>query len=264
MPKPTPAPEPNAGSLKPYDYGVYHDFVESYLPSGFQGIIDEDPIMRKLNPLMDANDQMLIIMDLTQVKFLYTSRQSAKMVGVDPAANNALEMFKRVHPEDHERFGMGRSKLISLDKDLIVGYAKSALVSTEFRMQRPDEQYSNHLFQCYMFYSTIPYKAVFYMQVNTNIDWFKKKKDSFHYYVGNDISQFRFPDLELLEKGHHLTTREMEILKLISNGLNSSQIATQLFLSLHTVNTHRSNILKKTGKSHIWDVVYELKEEGLL
>ena len=48
----------------PYDYSIYHDFIESYLPSGFLKIGAEDPIMRKLELLMEENDQMLNVMDL--------------------------------------------------------------------------------------------------------------------------------------------------------------------------------------------------------
>ncbi|MFC2028965.1 response regulator [Chloroflexota bacterium] len=42
-----------------------------------------------------------------------------------------------------------------------------------------------------------------------------------------------------------LTKREMEILKLIADGLNNSEIAEQLVISLHTVKGHVSNILSK-------------------
>lgn len=44
-----------------------------------------------------------------------------------------------------------------------------------------------------------------------------------------------------------LTQREMEILKLICEALNSEQIARQLFLSKRTVEWHRTNLLSKTG-----------------
>lgn len=37
-----------------------------------------------------------------------------------------------------------------------------------------------------------------------------------------------------------------------------------LFLSLHTVNTHRRNILEKYKKTHISDVIFELMAQGLL
>ena len=251
-------------SLSPYSYVAFHDFIESYLPSGFEHISEEDPIMKKLNLLMDCNDQMLIAMDLTATKIVYTSRQGSKMLGVDPATNTTLDMLNRVHPDDLERFGRGRAKLLNLDKDLIMAKGGSALLSTNIRMQRPDQEYSNHLFQCYMFYSPRPHESVYYIQVNTNIDWYPMKKQEFHFYVGDDISLFRFPDEELLNLGPHLTCRELEILKLISSGQNSNHIAEKLFISVHTVNTHRSNILRKMDKPHISDVIFDLMNQGLL
>ncbi len=64
--------------------------------------------------------------------------------------------------------------------------------------------------------------------------------------------------------GNIFTDREFEIIRLIHGGLDSEQIAEKLFLSKHTVNTHRKNILGKTGKAHISDLIYDLHERGLL
>ena len=44
-----------------------------------------------------------------------------------------------------------------------------------------------------------------------------------------------------------LTDRELEIFRLIGTGITTSGIADQLFLSTHTVDTHRENIKKKLG-----------------
>lgn len=44
-----------------------------------------------------------------------------------------------------------------------------------------------------------------------------------------------------------LTEREKNILRLIAFGFSSMEIADNLFLSIHTINTHRKNILKKLG-----------------
>ncbi len=43
------------------------------------------------------------------------------------------------------------------------------------------------------------------------------------------------------------SNREIEIVKLISEGLQSKEIASRLNISLHTVHTHRKNILEKSG-----------------
>ena len=114
------------------------------------------------------------------------------------------------------------------------------------------------------FYSPGPFKGVYLLQVVSKVDWFKMKKKKFHHYKGKDMSLFRYPDESLLQIGPPYSAREIEIIKLVESGLSSQEIANQLFLSLHTVNTHRSNILEKSGKPHISDLIYELKTQGVL
>lgn len=42
-----------------------------------------------------------------------------------------------------------------------------------------------------------------------------------------------------------ITPRELKVLQLISNGFSSKQIAAQLFISFHTAETYRKNLLRK-------------------
>lgn len=44
-----------------------------------------------------------------------------------------------------------------------------------------------------------------------------------------------------------LSNREAEILEKLCEGMSSPQIAHTLFISVHTVQTHRKNILRKLG-----------------
>ena len=48
-----------------------------------------------------------------------------------------------------------------------------------------------------------------------------------------------------------LSERESEIIVLIAEGYTNSQIADMLFLSNHTVGTHRKNIMKKCSEDKI-------------
>ena len=42
-----------------------------------------------------------------------------------------------------------------------------------------------------------------------------------------------------------ISDREKDIIRLIADGLSTNEIGEKLFLSAHTVNTHRKNILSK-------------------
>lgn len=59
-----------------------------------------------------------------------------------------------------------------------------------------------------------------------------------------------------------MTDRENEIIVLIAEGYTNDQIADMLFLSKHTVNTHRKNILNKLGvKNTAGIVMYAVKTQ---
>jgi DNA-binding NarL/FixJ family response regulator len=59
-----------------------------------------------------------------------------------------------------------------------------------------------------------------------------------------------------------ISHREMEIIRNIAEGLTNKEIADKLFLSTHTVNTHRKNIMQKLGIGNTAGLVmYALKEK---
>ena len=49
---------------------------------------------------------------------------------------------------------------------------------------------------------------------------------------------------------NNVTERELEVLKLLAQELTSKQIAEKLFISERTVETHRKNLMRKTGASN--------------
>lgn len=59
-----------------------------------------------------------------------------------------------------------------------------------------------------------------------------------------------------------LSAREIEVITLIAEGLTNVEISEKLFLSRHTVNTHRKNIMAKLGvKNTAGIVMYAVKEK---
>lgn len=71
-------------------------------------------------------------------------------------------------------------------------------------------------------------------------------------------------DLKLKDANykHLLTAREMQIAKMVTQGISSENIALQLELSLHTVNSHRKNILRKLNAKNPIDLINYLREIG--
>jgi DNA-binding NarL/FixJ family response regulator len=61
-----------------------------------------------------------------------------------------------------------------------------------------------------------------------------------------------------------ISEREMEVVKLIAQGLNSEDIAKKLFLSEHTVKTHRKNILEKLNLNNTIELINFVHKHKLL
>lgn len=61
-----------------------------------------------------------------------------------------------------------------------------------------------------------------------------------------------------------ISERELEIIKLIAEGYINKEIAEELFISTHTVNTHRKNIMQKLGINNTAGIVLFAVKEGLV
>ena len=72
------------------------------------------------------------------------------------------------------------------------------------------------------------------------------------------------PDNVAAELAHPLTQRELEVLRLIMQGLANKEIARRLFVSPDTVKVHSRNIYGKLGVSSRTQAVAKAQTLGLL
>lgn len=68
-----------------------------------------------------------------------------------------------------------------------------------------------------------------------------------------DINKAEFKSLACAPVA--ITERELEIITLIAEGYTNQEIAEKLFLSTHTINTHRKNIMSKLGVANTAGIV---------
>ena len=61
-----------------------------------------------------------------------------------------------------------------------------------------------------------------------------------------------------------LTSREVEIIRLIAEGHTSQQMADKLFISPRTVETHRANLMKKLIAKNAIELVRKAREMQIL
>ncbi len=69
---------------------------------------------------------------------------------------------------------------------------------------------------------------------------------------------------EVVDSYDLLTSREREILQLIAEGNSNKDMANRLSLSLHTVETHRGNILQKLNLHSIPDLILYAVRKGVI
>lgn len=247
------------------DYSLFYKFFVTYSGGDFKGIGKDDPLMMELDSCMDANNQLFYIADAVLLDVKFISKGVKRMFGIEQNDVSAGFFLTTTHADDLRRHHLARTKLLSRAQEIYIQKSGTCIISANFRGRKPGTtDYADNLYQCFLFYSKIPYESTFLIIVITDISHFENIHKGFHYYIGNDPRVFRFPDKELLSTGSIFSHTEFNIIELIEQGLCTKEIAERLFRSPLTINTHRSNIIKKAGKSTITEVIRELKADGLL
>ena len=72
------------------------------------------------------------------------------------------------------------------------------------------------------------------------------------------------PSARLGGPGGELSDRELEVLRMMALGLTNAEIGQQLYVSVRTVETHRSHIHQKLNVRNRAELVSRAKEAGLL
>lgn len=246
------------------EYSLFFDFFNVFSPDGFLGIDPSHPLMISLDHQMTSNNQVFYIADAVLLDIQFVSKNVKSMFGIDPEEVNLGYFITTTHPEDVRRHHLARAKLFSSAQELYIRKSGSRIISTNVRSIKPDGSIRTLLYQAFFFYSKVPYESVFLFLVITDISGFDHIHKRFHFYFGDDRSLFRYPDNELLMSGSIFSNTEFRIIELIDEGLSSKEIAEKLCRSHYTIDTHRSNILHKSDKAAMSDVIRELKEQGML
>ena len=83
-------------------------------------------------------------------------------------------------------------------------------------------------------------------------------------YICHDVMKMLSEAMRRNDETKMLSEREIDVLLGICRGLSTQEIADKLFISKRTVDTHRANILEKTGSNNTASLVVYAIKHGLV
>jgi DNA-binding CsgD family transcriptional regulator len=78
------------------------------------------------------------------------------------------------------------------------------------------------------------------------------------------MDSLRKPDASTASGTVELTPRERDVLRLLAQEFTTTEIAEKLFISSHTVESHRKNLLAKLGKKNTAGLVAWAAQNGMI
>lgn len=222
-------------------------------------------IHKRLLNIFQVGNYYYYVFNVFQGKFDYVSDGIRIVLEYEPELEYTVtKMVDSIHPDDKIYFLNFEQKSIEFFKTLPFDKIQKYKAQYDYRIKARNNNYVRILQQVV----PIDYDETnFYrtLGIHTDISHIKQEGIPCFSIIGIDgePSYYNIQDSLVFTKSYDLfTKREREILKLIVEGKSSKTIAEELHISLHTVNTHRKNILIKAKCKSPIDLVTKVINEG--
>ncbi len=206
--------------------------------------------------------QCIYIMDWPQYKITY-ARGVEPMLGYDMDEFDMDRALNYIHPDDLKI--VSRIVKGTIKNAIKIGFEGNdnyALVT--YRVQKKDGSYINVLRQSSPWeldsdgnlLSSLSFMIdISFISNNDKVEW-----DIF----ANGLDNVAFKRNIYKEFIDFFTKRELEIIKCIAKHCTNNEIAKELFISEHTVKTHRKKILKKTNCHNRKELLDFCEKNGII
>jgi DNA-binding CsgD family transcriptional regulator len=220
---------------------------------------------KRLLNIFQVGNYYYYVFNVFQGTFDYVSEGIRIVLEYEPELEyTVIKMVDCIHPDDKTYFLNFEQKSIEFFKNLPFDKIQKYKAQYDYRVKAKNNKYVRILQQVV----PIDYDETnFYrtLGIHTDISHIKQEGIPCFSIIGIDgePSYYNIQDSLVFTKSYDLfTKREREILKHIVEGKSSKTIANELHISLHTVNTHRKNILIKANCKSPIDLVTKVINEG--
>ncbi len=224
-----------------------------------------DKHIQFLEKLNIIENSAISIFDLYQNKHIYLSPRFETIFGfsINKAHEEGNEYFnKKVHPNDVLDAMKIASYFLKVAFALPLEERKNYKLINDYRIKNGEDKYIRVIEQFQALeldkYGNI-WLGLCVMDLSPNQDISLPLQNKVINFKTGEL--FHFP---VTTKEINLSKREKEILGLISEGLISKEIANNLFISVHTVNTHRQKILEKLKVTNSIEAIKSAEKYGLI
>lgn len=230
-------------------------------------------IHKKLLDIFQVGDYYYYIFNPATATFEYVSENVKNVMKVNrPEDFSPQYVFENMHPDDQNRFLAHEQKVLEFFSSLTPKQVLKYKVSYDYRMKTMEGDYKWILMQTVTIQTDDNGAVVRVIGVQTDISHLKtSNQPSGLSFIGLDgeksyynVKVDHFVTVQTPDSLIHLTKREKEILQFIVEGKTSAQIASLLFISKHTVDSHRKKILQKTNCTTSIELIAKVVNENLL
>ena len=256
------------------DYKKLSEFYNSLVFKSKNNLIKRDSeayisIFPYFKIIADLLPTEMYILDYTTDKYLYVGKNAKKILGFSQEEHlegGRYLSLSRIHPDDLKVYSSELfKKFIQLSKSIPKENVLDCRFSICLRMKHKDGRYLKILQQFVILETTEEGIPVISMGIMSNVtSHISSDKVVFSISkVKNGFCETVFSSENETRKIKTLSSREHEVLQAIVQGNSSKTIAEKLFLSLHTVNSHRRNLLKKTHSKNTNELIQFAIQHGI-
>ena len=185
-----------------------------------------------------------------------------KALGYKNEDVNLLMVYNLFHPDDrdtmHEVAAQSFRYALSIQSFPFEGE-----FMIDYRVRKADGTFIRVLRQTTTLESDSNGKTISTISICTDISFLKSEGEIKQKMNFRTTKKYRF-EFGDTDKEFKLTKREADILRLVAEGNDSMKIAEELHISVHTVRTHRRNLLTRSGLGSMIQLINLAKKRNLI
>lgn len=219
------------------------------------------------NSIISTGPFYFYVMDFFDMSLSHISSAITQIHGFNPETVTFNDILGAIHPDDVDFVAKAEAFSTNFFYKKI-GYEKllNYKISYNFRFRLADGEYALFNHQSLMLSMDDNGGLGKALNIHTRIDHLSNVNTYKISFVGLN-GEPSFMNLNSNEENNDIiefSKREIDIIKLISNGLSNAEIAEKLFISALTVKKHRNNVLTKSDSKNTAQLIKNCILQGII